>query len=253
MKRICFVLLAAMFLGLPVTEAQDIAILLKQADNLEKQLKETDALALYQKVLLQDPVNMKALVHSAELNATIGSTQQDVKSQRLYFESALAFAQRAYNADSSQADACYVMAMALGKMTDIETDKRKLVDDVRQIRLYADKALTINPDHGRANYTMGKWEYQVATLAGWKKAAVKLFYGGLPDASLDKAISYMEKCRQLEPYFVQDYLDLAKAYRDNRQPAQAIDVLTRLVKLPNRSSLDPSLKAEGAAMLQQMQ
>jgi tetratricopeptide (TPR) repeat protein len=202
---------------------------------------------------LQDPVNLKALEHAAEMNATIGSIQKDAKTQQLYYESALAFAQRAYNADSSQADAAYVMAMAFGKMTDVESDKKKLVDDVRQVRLYADKALTINPDHGRANYAMGKWEYQVATLAGWKKTAVKLLYGGLPDASLEKAISYMEKCRHLEPYFVRNYLDLAKAYRDNHQPAQAIEVLTRLVKLPTRSSPDPALKAEGATLLEQMQ
>lgn len=253
MKRLGLLVITGVFFALTGVRAQEIPVLLKQADNLEKQLKETDALALYQQVLLQDPKNGKALVRSAELNAIIGGSQKDPKSQRLYYASSLAFAQRAYLADSNQADAAYVMAMALGKMTDIETDKRQLVDDVRQIRVYAEKALSLNPDHGRANYAMGKWEYQVATLAGWKKAAVKLFYGGLPDASLDKAISYMEKCRHLEPYFVQNYLDLAKAYQENHQPAQAIEVLTQLVKLPTRSSLDPSLKAAGAAMLQEIQ
>ena len=38
----------------------------------------------------------------------------------------------------------------------------------------------------------------MVTLSGIKKAAVKLFYGGLPNGDLDKAILYMEKSKSLE-------------------------------------------------------
>ena len=63
----------------------------------------------------------------------------------------------------------------------------------------------------------------------------------------------MEKCKSLEPYFVPNYLDLAKAYKDNRQPAPAIEVLLKLVKLPTRTSEDVLLKAEGAKLLETLQ
>lgn len=233
--------------------AQDINVLLKEADNLEKQLKEPEALEKYKQVLLQNPVQLKALVKVAELNVSLGNRQTDKNSKRLYYETALSFANRAFMADSSQADASYAMSMASGKMTDVETENRKIVAYVKDVKKYADRALSINPNHARANYTLGKWHYEMANLSGIKKIAVKLFYGGLPEGNLDDAIRYMEKCKSLEPYFVSNYLDLAKAYKDNRRPAEAIEVLNRLIKLPTRSTDDITSKAEGTKLLESMQ
>jgi hypothetical protein len=241
-------------LGLCInSHAQDINVLLKEADNLEKQQKETEALDKYKQILVLEPGTVKALVKSAELNAALSSRQADKNSRRLYIESAYAFAKRAFDADSTNADANYAMAMASGKMTEVETENKKLVAYVKDVKNYTDKALTINPNHAKANYTLGKWHYEMANLSGLKKVAVKLFYGGLPEGKLEDAIRYMEKCKTLEPYFATNYLDLAKAYKDNRQPAQAIEVLTKLVKLPTRTTDDIATKAEGTKLLEAMQ
>jgi len=232
--------------------AQDINILLKEASNLERVQKDNEALEKYKQVLSIEPSHLKALVRSAELSASIGGKQTDKNSKRLYYETALAYAKRAWQADSNQADAPYAMAMASGKMTDVETENKQIVAYVKDIKQYADKALALNADHARANYTLGKWHYEMVTLSGLKKAAVKLLYGGLPPSDLDKAIQYMEKCRTLDPYFVANYLDLAKAYKESRQPAKAIEVLNKLVKLPTRTGDDVALKAEGAKLLESM-
>lgn len=233
--------------------AQEINVLLKEADNLEKQLKEPEALEKYKQVLLQHPTHLKSLVKLAELNVAMGNRQADKNSKRLYYETALSFANRAFQADSNQADAAYAMSMVAGKMTDVESENKKIVAYVKDVKLYADKALSINPNHARANYTLGKWHYEMANLSGIKKVAVKLFYGGLPEGNLDDAIRYMEKCKSLEPYFVSNYLDLAKAYKDNRRPAEAMEVLNRLVKLPTRTTDDIAYKAEGSKLLATMQ
>ena len=66
-------------------------------------------------------------------------------------------------------------------------------------------------------------------------------------------IAVREKSKSLEPYFVTNQLDLAKAYKENRQPAKAIEILERLVKMPNRSFNDIALKAEGAKLLASLQ
>lgn len=248
-----FILPVFLFLAATGLHAQDVNVLLKEADNLEKTQKENEALEKYKAVLLQEPTNLKALVKSSELNASIGGRQNDKNTKRLYFETALAFANRAYMADSNQADASYAMAMASGKMTDVETENKKLVAYVRDVKKYTDKALAINSNHAKANYTMGKWNYEMANLSGLKKAAVKILYGGLPEGTLELAIQFMEKCKTLEPYFVANYLDLAKAYKDDHKPAQAIETLNRLVKLPTRTADDVALKAEGARLLASMQ
>lgn len=229
--------------------AQDANVLLKEAQNLEIQLKEAEALDKYKAVLTIDPKNVKALVKAAELNVANGSRQKDKKQMRLYYESALAYAQRALDANANDADALYAMAMASGRMTDVADDNKKIVAYVKDVKLFSDKALAINPNHGKANYTLGKWHYEMVTLSGFKKAAVKLFYGGLPDGDIEKAISYMEKCRMIEPYFVRNYFDLAKAYEEANRPAKMIDVLQKLVKLPVRTADDAGIKAAGQELL----
>lgn len=236
-------------------QSQDVNLLLKEADNLERQQKEAEALEKYKQILLTAPDNLKALVKAAEMNVSLGNRQleKDKNIKRLYYETALSFANRAFQTDSTQADASYAMAMANGKMTDVETENKKIVAYVKAVKKYADKAVSLNPNHAKANYTLGKWHYEMVTLSGIKKAAVKLFYGGLPDSDIEKAIEYMEKCKTLEPYFAPNYLDLAKAYKEYRKPAQAIEVLNRLVKLPTRTTDDIAVKAEGSKLLESMQ
>jgi tetratricopeptide (TPR) repeat protein len=233
--------------------AQNTSTLIQQAEQMERQLKEADASNLYQAVLMQDPRNVQALCKLAELQSILGEKATDKKTKQLYFETSYSFAKRAWLADSNRVESNYVMAMASGKMTDFESDNKKVVGYVRDIKDYAERAIKINPNYGKAQYVLGKWHYEMYILSGLKKAAVKLMYGGLPSGDPDIAIACMEKCRTLEPYFVSNYLDLGRAYKEVRKPTQAIDVLTKLQKLPNRNSADPLLKATGATLLATLQ
>ena len=233
--------------------AQDAALILKEADNLEKIQKEDLALTKYSEVLTLDAGNLQALVRSSELSANIGGRQSDKKVKKEYYDRALAFAQRALAVDSMNADANYVRAVAASRQTEVEPDNKKLVADVRDIKVYADKALALNPKHGKANYVLGKWNFEVANLSWAKKAAVKVLFGGMGDASMDSAYKYMERCRVLEPYYVQNFLDLAKAYKSDYKPDKAIAVLNQLAKLPVRTANDVAFKAEGKQMLSEMQ
>ena len=233
--------------------AQDVNVLLKEADNFEQQQKDQPALDKYKEILLIAPANIRALVHSAELNLSLGSRVTDKNGMRLYYESAAAFAQRAWQADSNNADANYIMALVADRMPEIETEAKKTAVYFKDEKRYADKALLLNPRYGKAHYLLGKWHYEVLTLPPLKKAAIKFLHGGLPQADMDSAIAHLEQCKTLEPYFVANYLVLAKAYKENRRPAQAIEVLKLLVRLPVRTASDPALKAEGAELLQSMQ
>lgn len=235
------------------SKAQDPSVLLKEADNYERQIKESEALDKYKQVLAIDPANIKALVKAAELNASIGGRLVEKNSRKLYFETAAAYAKKAFDVDPNNADANYVMGMAAGKMTDVETENKKIVAFVKDAKTYNENAIAINPKHAKATYSIGKWHYEMVNLSGIKKIAVKLFYGGLPNGDLDSAITYFEKCRLLDPYFALNYLDLAKAYRDNHRPTQAIEILNKLVKLPTRTGDDAAIKAEGAKLLNDIQ
>lgn len=250
MKKI----LAGVFLSFSVQLfSQQTDVLLKEATNLERSLKEETALDKYKQVLAADPGNIKALVRSSELSSAIGARQTDKNAKASYYNLAKDYADKAISIDSNGADAYYVRAVAAGKLTEIETENKKLVAHVKDIKTYADKALSINPDHGKANYILGKWNYEVLTLPWAKKAAIKVLFGGMAEATIENTYKYMERCRTLEPYFVLNFLDLAKAYKYDHKPAKALEVLNQLVKLPTRTADDVALKSEGKRLLSEMQ
>ncbi|GEO08479.1 tetratricopeptide repeat protein [Segetibacter aerophilus] len=250
MKRL--LVIAFIFLAGKVV-AQDVEVLLKEASNLERSLKDEQALDKYKSVLLTDPSNLQSLVRASEISSSVGGRQVDKKARQEYYERAREYADKAVALNANSADANYVRAVAASKLSEVETENKKLANDIKEVKLYADKALAIDPNHGKANYVLGKFNFDMATFPWAKKAALKVLFGGIPDASLENAFKYMEKCKVLEPYYVLNFLDLAKAYKYDNQPSKAIPVLNQMVKLPTRTPDDVAIKAEGKKMLSEMQ
>lgn len=232
--------------------AQSVSELLNQAIEIEKKLDEPLALEAYKKVLEIDDKNLKALVKCAEYCSSIGARQKSLSDRKPWYLNAQSYALQAIKTYPDAAEANYTMALCAGKLTETEDENKKIVEYVRQVKIYGDKAFALNPNDAKTNYIMGKWHYQMITLSWVKKTAVKAFYGGLPVATLDSAIKYMEKCRSLDKYFALNYLDLAKAYNQNREPAKAIAILNQLVKLPTRCYDDTAIKEEGKKLLEKL-
>jgi hypothetical protein len=250
MKKTIFFLALCFVTFVYSASAQDIPTLLKEGLQLERSQKEIEALEKYKLVLSQEPTNITALVRAAELSTMLaGFNEKDPKSKQLFLSSAGAYAVRAYASYPKNAEAAYVMALTQAKLSDIQPDNKKLIECVRNSKIYADEALAINPGHAKANFTVGKWHMEMANLNLVKKAAVKLIYGGLPEGSIDSAVVYLEKARTQDPYFVNTYLELAKIYNQLHKPTKVIEVLTKMVKLPTRKTEDIALKAEAAKML----
>ena len=234
--------------------AQNANEQLQKANDLYKQFKESEALDAYKTVLSTDANNMMVLVKCAELSSSLGKKQSDKSSRDNYYSEAKQYADKALTANSNSADAYYLQAMTYSNLSQTEDENKKIVEDVKFIKANADKGLMINPNHAMLNYMAGKWHLEMLSLAWFKKAALKTFYGnGLQKPDIDSAIFYMEKCKKIEPYFVQNYLDLAKAYELKKRPTEEMDVLNQLVKLPNRTPDDAALKNEGKKMLQSLE
>lgn len=233
--------------------AQETPLLFKQADNLERGFKEPEALAVYRQILVIDPLNIKALVKATELSCSTGERDVNKNNKRLIFESALAFAQRAVRADSNNADSYYAMALASSKMAEVESENRKVVGFIRDTRFNADKAIKLNSNHAMANFIEGKWHYEMITLNWEKRFAAKTLYGGLPNADIEQAIMFLEKSRNIDPYFMPASIILAKAYRYYNKPSKEIEVLSKAVKLPIRMIGDTGLKAEAQKRLAELE
>ena len=200
-----------------------------------------------------DAVNINYLLKCTELNCSIGARQKDAKTKAQYYQAAQAYAQKIYSINANDTRSNYAIALVAGKMTEIENDNKKLVEYVKQTKSFGDKAINLDINNAKANYIVGKWHYEVLNLNWAKRIAVKALYGGLSKGNIDSAFFYMQQCCKLDIYFTPCYLDLAKAYMFDHQPGKAIEVLTKLVKLPNRVFDDAATKAEGKKLLESLQ
>ncbi|MBI2730864.1 MAG: hypothetical protein HYX40_08960 [Sphingobacteriales bacterium] len=235
-----------------VSFSQTVNDLFVKAEQYEKQLKEEEAYSIYKDIIKVEPRNIKALTMCSELASRIGKRQPDKTKSMDFYNAAKIYAQRALTVDSTNANANCAMAIAMGRMALISSGKEK-VANVKEIKRYADVALKYDPKSFKAWHILGKWNYEVSNLNGLEKAAIKILYGGMPAASMNDAIKYYEKAKSLEPTFVLNLFELAKAYRKNGQDDKAIENITKLLKLPNRTAEDAWYKTEAKKMLEELQ
>jgi len=249
MKNIFLVL---SFLASAGLSAQDVTMLIKRADSLEAALKESPAYETFKQVLKIDPRNYYSLWKCSELCSRIGNRQKTKESKIDYFKAGRIYAETAIKVNPKQADGYYALSVAMGRKALIESGNER-IKAVKEIKTNADKAILINPNHGRAWHVLGKWNYEVSNLNSLEKAALKLLYGGLPKASLKESIHCYEKAKQLEPVFALNNLELAKAYHRNGEELKAIELLRQLPFLPPKTEDDVRIREEGKQLLKKLE
>lgn len=230
------------------SQAQDVALLLKEAQQLEFKFKDQEALTKYQQVLKQQPSNLQALCKSSELHALLGRRLPTKEKQVEYYKTARTYAQQALRINSNFPDANFVMAFSLGRIALISSGDER-VKVVKEIKSYAEKTIQLDPTHYKGYHVLARWHYEVSNLNALERWLLKVAYGSLPASSLEIAIRNYEKSRQLNSGFLLNYLELAKAYHRNDNSKKARELLNIMLKLPPTSSNDVSIKAEGKKLL----
>ena len=236
----------------PAALAQDISLLLKEAQKYESAFREQEALAKYTEVLHLQPNNLTALCKASELYNILGKRQPGKEKQKQYYIAAKKYAAQALKVNPNHAEANFVMSIAMGRMALISSGEEKM-QAVKEIRHYAEKCVRIDPLNYKGYHVLARWYLEVSNLNSIERWFVKIAYGALPKATLDEAIGYYEKSRSLNPGLVVNYLELAKAYSRKGQEAKAIEMLKTMEKLPNSAADDPKIKREGKELLKDLQ
>jgi tetratricopeptide (TPR) repeat protein len=246
-KRIFVFALSMLFVG--HVFAQTVDEMIDEAKQLEKQMKEVEALDKYKEVLKIKPDQLSALTAASELCSREGNRQKSKEDKSRYFNDAKSYAASALAQDANNADANYAMSVAMGRIALISGAKDKVAAS-KEVQKYAQLALKFNPNYAKAFHVLGKWNYEVANLSAFEKTAAKVLFGGVPEGTLQEAINNYEKCRKLEPSFILNYYDLAKAYKQDEQQEKTIEVLKKAISLRSIYQDDASIKADCKKMLE---
>lgn len=232
--------------------SQDFNLLVKEADRLEALPNEKAALAQFKEALKLQPQNAYVLTKCSELCSRIGNREKNTATRDSYYTAAQSYARTALQYHPGNDEANVAMAIAIGRVALLKSGKEK-ISAVKDIKRYADLALKANNRNFKAWHIIGKWNYEVSNLNMMERAATKVFYGGLPAASLKESIRAYEFARGLSPGFVLNYLELAKAYNRNDERQKAIALLKIIPTLPSKTEDDPRIKAEASELLRSWQ
>ena len=227
--------------------AQDIASLQKEAERLEP-TSEEKAFLKYQEVLKLQPANINALCKSSELCSSIGRRQPGKEQQLDYFKAAQKFAGQALRINPNSSEANFVMSVAMGRMALVLGGREKIAA-VDQIKKYAELSIKCDPNNYKPYHVLGRWHYEVSDLSSFERAFAKVFYGGVPPASLKEAIYNYEKCRSLVPDLKVNYLELAKCYHRNNEKQKAIEMLRKAISMPDKMQDDARVREEAKDLL----
>ena len=177
-----------------MTFAQDVTALIKEADRLEAVPNEMGSFLKFKEVLKIQPTNIYALVKCSELCSRIGKRQASRATMEDYYQGARIYAETALKVNPDNSDANCVMAIAQGRMALSKSGKEKIAAS-KDIKKYAELAIKFDAANFRAWHVLGRWHYEVSNLSGLERAAAKVFFGGIPAASLKESIKAFEKSK----------------------------------------------------------
>lgn len=235
-----------------VLSAQDINVLLREAEKLEAALNEKGALEKFQQALRLTPTNIQVLNKCSELCSRVGNRETSQKARFDYYHAAQTFASIALRIDPNNSGANCVMAIALGRVS-LEKSGKEKVKAAKEIKKYADLALKHDPQNAKAWHVIGRWHYEVSNLSFVEKAAVKIMFGGMPKSSFKEAVAAFEKAKNLSPHFVSNYMELAKAYKKTGEKEKAKAAINTMLLLPNATQDDDATKISAKKLLKELE
>jgi tetratricopeptide (TPR) repeat protein len=148
----------------------------------------------------------------------------------------------ALRADSTSAWAHLSVAVLQGRLGSfVGTGER--IERSRAVRTHANRALQLDSTLAEAYYVRGRWHRQVADLGFFERAAVKLAYGGLPEASLKRAAADFRQALELQRR-VHHHLALGKTLLKMGRDAAARDQLKAALDAPSVGPFAAEHKAD---------
>jgi tetratricopeptide (TPR) repeat protein len=246
-------LLTLIFIVVPcLLFSQDTEQLLREAQLQESSFHENEAFLKYAEVLKKDPSNLLALWKCSELCSRIGARQSDKEKMRPYFYAAKNYAASALRVNPVSSEANCAMAFALGRVSLVSGTKERVML-AKDVKHYAEYAIHLDPDNFRAYHILGRWNYEVSDLNMAERSFARLFYGKIPSGSLEEAIFDFEKSRSINPAFILNYLELARAYHRTGEDKKAIANLRTLLGMPNMIYDDTRAKLIARQLLTEWQ
>jgi len=180
-------------------------------------------------------------------DSTIDTPDFAEKKRRI--EQALAYSRRSHELEPGNAVYALSVAICHGKLG-LYSNTRARVENARSVKVYAERALELDPAYDWACHVLGRWHYEVAGLGLTQRWLVRLVFGGLPNASTTQAVTLLQHAVTLAPTNPSHQIELGFAYQANGQPDLARQAWTAGLALASLEKHDDEAKTRALKALE---
>ena len=163
-------------------------------------------------------------------------------------KTALGYAQRAVSLQPDNAVNVLSVAICRGQVA-FFGGVRERVEAARDVRAAAERALALDPNYAWAHHVLGRWHREMIELGRIARLWVNLFYGGLPPASLDQALTHLDRAVALEPKELAHHVERGMILVDLKRPADAKQALETALALPDSARHHGEFRQRGTEAL----
>lgn len=257
MKRLCkaYIIVFLLCFAAPFAYADGTVSenekLLRQAEKLLSSYKDSEALLLYEKVILESATNYEALCKASFLHCRIGDRYSDETEKLKHFSKARQFAEMAYALNPGDAESNYVMALSIGCQSMVSGPKARLTG-INEMKTFLDASLASDSHHAGAWHIMGRWYFKMANLNFAEKTAARILFGGTCEEVSNKdAADAMKQAILYDPNNIRYYFDLASIYDEMKDTPACITTLEKALTLTLETKEELELSRRCKIMLQE--
>lgn len=208
---------------------------LEVADDAREQGRYEEALERLETVRKAQGNHVSLLWRAAWTLSDMGEAEEGEDKEKLFTE-AWRKAEAAVAADPENGRAHMVAAIAAGRKALI-SGTRLQVELSRQVKEYADRAIALDANLAPAYHARGIWHREVAGLGRITRLIVRTVYGGLPEASLERALADLQKSIELDDQ-IPDRVELGAVYWEMNEKEKAREQWRKALGMPRVMHLD---------------
>lgn len=216
--------------------------ILSQGDEAFAAFDNLKALNHYSEVIKLNPKNYEANWKVSRAYVDVGETFEDEDKRAEYYKKSEKFARAAIEIDPNGSDGHLYLSIALGRVA-LDAGAKQRIKMSKEIKKEADLAIKLNPNNDIAYHVLGRWNRKISNLSFIEKGFADLFLGGVPEgASNEAAIKSFEKAIEINPGYVNHYLELGITYEMMDKEKQAIQAFKKCLELGPSSAKDEKYK-----------
>lgn len=251
MKKLAYLLVAALAMAPAWGLAQSAGELLKAGDGLRDKNDNKSALEIYRQAVAADANNLDASARLAQALVDNGEDLDSKESEKFYLE-ALDVATKITQKSPGMAEGHYLVALATGKLALFRGGKEK-VKLSRAVEQAGKKALELNPNHANAHLLMGVYYREIANLNWALKAFANTFFGGLPAGTNEDGLRELKKSAEYNNLSVRVHYELGKTHEVMGDKKSAAAEYKVAAELPVMDHMDAKYIAESKVRLRSLE